>query len=166
MAVYLPNDLLLLTQQSITFSYPTPCTNKMSCLPCDVGSHHFTQPQCGQSVSRLHSTVVQCIQDTGSRQQGLGIRPLHCVCNREMCIGICKQTYWFYVSPSLLSIITAIPPVQTLPWSLHPCTCTTFPPLPPWLHTSLANVYLVHWSRSAFGLSFLSSRAYSGFLVF
>ena len=89
---HLPNDLLLFTQQSITFSYPPPCTNKMSCLPCDVVSHHLTQPQCGPSVSRLHSTVLQCIQNTGSRQQGLGIRPLHCVWKRGMCMGICKQT--------------------------------------------------------------------------
>lgn len=85
-----------------------------------------------------------------------------------MCMGIRKQTLsdsMFH--PSLLSIITAIPPVQALPWPRYPLYLRAyFPSLPPWLRISLANIHLVRRSQSAFGLSFLSSRAYSWFLVF
>lgn len=36
----------------------------------------------------------------------------------------------------------------------------------PWLHTSLSPIHLAHWSQSAFILSPLCSRAYSGFPLF
>lgn len=37
---------------------------------------------------------------------------------------------------------------------------------PPQYHTSLAPIHLAHWSKSAFILSLLCSRAYSGFPLF
>ena len=126
----------------------------MSCLSCDVGSH-------------LH--LDRCSVHSGDRQQAVRVRYALCfVCARQECVRgyACTLSDSMFHPHSFFSITTAIPPAQALPLSLHSCTSTTIPSPPPWLGTSLANTHLVHWSQSAFILSLLSSRAYSGFPLF